>query len=627
MTEKDSSKRIRLTVQGGPTREFPGDRTFVIGRSQNADFSIPHPNLSREHVRISLKAGEVWMEDLGSANGTFVQGQRVPAKSLVKIKPHYRILLGTGSNVLISLEAIDESESMAEYADSTQSRDVDPAAAREVTRNVNAPVGAGVRQAPIAPDYTAGSSTVGSQKPNRELELTASRAVSIALERPAPIEPTRSETSNRYERTEPRENPIRTERVEGTRTGITRSKSRAPGAPGGSGYELDFPQQHFPQEAKKEKLAELRIIEAKKQRVIEDIQYKEREVDDLRSKIRVLREDAVKLKEQTDAYKRELAPMEQRRQELESVVSELEQVYEEKIDALESGFADLKATLEESHSVRMARADKDHKEKMRRLDEEYSRKLHELEAGTKALHAEGVALRERLTDEKRHLEETLKKVREEKEAIEAERNLAKVRIDTEMAQMQGAKLKLENEHEGLRRDRERIANEVRGIHERVKQERVKLEDAKKSLASTTGDRDSLLRSIEEIKINEAQNLKRIDEMRATVAQLEGRSKALEATIRQAEHDAETIRRRAKEEADQYRQAMQDQADAERALARKNAETQAAQIVSNAESEATTRIKAAEVQSAARLQAAEAQASARVQADVDEQKTRIAADDS
>lgn len=518
MSEKESLKRIRLTVEGGPTREFPGDRTFVIGRSQNVDFSIPHPNLSREHVRISLKDGDVWLEDLGSANGTFVQGQRIPAKSVVKIKPQFRVLLGTGSNVVITIEAVESSEPLI-----------------------------------LAPH------------PKGDLDLPAAYERTKTSQRPLPT----SSTSSQIE-------------FEASKTS---TKSRAK-------LELDFPTQHFPQEAKKEKLAELRIMEAKKQRVLEDIQYKEREVDDLRSKARSLREECLKLKEQSEGYKKEIQPLEARKVDLEGRVAELDTTYEEKIDSLELGFVDLKQTLEESHSLRMARADKDYKEKVRRMDEDYARKLQELENETVSVRREGERLRDTLINEKREFEENLKRVRNEAENLEAERRLAKVRIDTDMAQLQGAKMKLENELEHIRRKHEKVTNETNGCIELGRAERAKLENARKALVE-----------IENIMQTESKNIRHIEELKGTIRGLEDKAQGIEANLKQADLDATAIRQAGREDAERFKRAAQEQAEEFLRETRKNAEAQALARVETAEAQALARIEAADAQANARMEKA------------------------
>jgi diguanylate cyclase (GGDEF)-like protein len=54
----------------------------VIGRANDVDISISDPRISRKHVRISLCDGEAVIEDMGSTNGTFVNGTRVRRDTL-----------------------------------------------------------------------------------------------------------------------------------------------------------------------------------------------------------------------------------------------------------------------------------------------------------------------------------------------------------------------------------------------------------------------------------------------------------------------------------------------------------------------------------------------------------------
>jgi len=49
---------------------------LVIGR-ENADLTIDDAEVSRRHVAVRLEGGQLEVEDLGSANGTFVNGSRI----------------------------------------------------------------------------------------------------------------------------------------------------------------------------------------------------------------------------------------------------------------------------------------------------------------------------------------------------------------------------------------------------------------------------------------------------------------------------------------------------------------------------------------------------------------------
>jgi hypothetical protein len=62
----------------GAGSEHPVDGELILGREHStADLVIPDPGVSRRHARILPQNGGVIVEDLGSSNGTYVNGQRI----------------------------------------------------------------------------------------------------------------------------------------------------------------------------------------------------------------------------------------------------------------------------------------------------------------------------------------------------------------------------------------------------------------------------------------------------------------------------------------------------------------------------------------------------------------------
>ena len=49
----------------------------VIGRREDCDLRIPLGEISRKHCRLIMEDGTLRLEDLGSSNGTYHNGQRV----------------------------------------------------------------------------------------------------------------------------------------------------------------------------------------------------------------------------------------------------------------------------------------------------------------------------------------------------------------------------------------------------------------------------------------------------------------------------------------------------------------------------------------------------------------------
>lgn len=58
-------------------RVFPVNAKTLVGRSKECDLTLAAAHLSRRHAELSIKDGLMYVKDLGSANGTYVNGQRV----------------------------------------------------------------------------------------------------------------------------------------------------------------------------------------------------------------------------------------------------------------------------------------------------------------------------------------------------------------------------------------------------------------------------------------------------------------------------------------------------------------------------------------------------------------------
>ncbi len=66
-------------------------REVVIGRSSDCDLVLEDVLVSRRHARIQQKDGKVWIEDLNSSNGVFVNGKKITARQAISEKDKVRI--------------------------------------------------------------------------------------------------------------------------------------------------------------------------------------------------------------------------------------------------------------------------------------------------------------------------------------------------------------------------------------------------------------------------------------------------------------------------------------------------------------------------------------------------------
>jgi FHA domain/Protein of unknown function (DUF3662) len=81
-TSVQRSFRLR-TVEGvPPDGVYRVDKTTRIGRSEESGIVLLDPSVSRAHAVVEVAAGEAIVRDLGSTNGTFVNGRRVEAEAL-----------------------------------------------------------------------------------------------------------------------------------------------------------------------------------------------------------------------------------------------------------------------------------------------------------------------------------------------------------------------------------------------------------------------------------------------------------------------------------------------------------------------------------------------------------------
>lgn len=104
MAEKD----YQLVVQEGPK---PGqvfdlvNSSMILGRDELADIIIVDPEVSRQHVQFTETETGYRLQDLGSTNGTFVNGRSIAAEG-VDLEPGQEIRLG--STIVLLYQLVDD---------------------------------------------------------------------------------------------------------------------------------------------------------------------------------------------------------------------------------------------------------------------------------------------------------------------------------------------------------------------------------------------------------------------------------------------------------------------------------------------------------------------------------------
>jgi len=82
--------RYQLVYRATPYPLFEGEN--VVGRSAGVTVVIDAQGISRRHARLLIRGERIFLEDLGSKNGTFVEGRRVVER--ISIQEGTEIRLG-----------------------------------------------------------------------------------------------------------------------------------------------------------------------------------------------------------------------------------------------------------------------------------------------------------------------------------------------------------------------------------------------------------------------------------------------------------------------------------------------------------------------------------------------------
>jgi pSer/pThr/pTyr-binding forkhead associated (FHA) protein len=105
---------VTLTMLNGPLAgheyEFRDPAVYVLGRAEECYPRLTddpeHQDVSRHHCLLSINPPEVWAQDLGSKNGTYVNGEKIgqrmrlgAAEGAVPVNPANRRPLRDGDEI------------------------------------------------------------------------------------------------------------------------------------------------------------------------------------------------------------------------------------------------------------------------------------------------------------------------------------------------------------------------------------------------------------------------------------------------------------------------------------------------------------------------------------------------
>src|SRR6185436_2040019 len=71
-----------LSADGQSKYDVRDGAPMLVGRAPTCDVPVFDPTVSRRHAELTLVAGGVKVTDLGSANGTFVNGEKITDRTV-----------------------------------------------------------------------------------------------------------------------------------------------------------------------------------------------------------------------------------------------------------------------------------------------------------------------------------------------------------------------------------------------------------------------------------------------------------------------------------------------------------------------------------------------------------------
>lgn len=123
---------------------------MIVGRSDECDLKVQDGHPSRRHARLTLAEGKLWVEDLGSANGTFVNDRQISEPT--ELRPGDRLAFDLATFVVASPQADDQATVVRRAPPDADATVVRPAPAAAPPKSQDAQPAAPQKPPPVPPE-------------------------------------------------------------------------------------------------------------------------------------------------------------------------------------------------------------------------------------------------------------------------------------------------------------------------------------------------------------------------------------------------------------------------------------------------------------------------------------------
>ncbi|WP_193771377.1 FHA domain-containing protein [Candidatus Magnetaquicoccus inordinatus] len=93
-------------VAKNPASAVGAEESFLIGRSARADLRMNEPTISKQHARLEWRENQLWLVDLGSANGTTLNNRPLLPQVARVVRAGDRVSFGKNEFVFLSPERL-----------------------------------------------------------------------------------------------------------------------------------------------------------------------------------------------------------------------------------------------------------------------------------------------------------------------------------------------------------------------------------------------------------------------------------------------------------------------------------------------------------------------------------------
>ncbi len=152
---------FRMVMRSGPSvgKVYPLDKNeLFVGRDLSNDIVINDPEISRRHARLYAQGNSYVLEDLGSTNGSFVNGQRLMGPNV--LRPGDTVTFGERMSMVFESSDFDQDATVVNPTSRPSYEDQSPVQVYNTPPAYNPP--------PPPPAYTPSQQTAYPPQGNRQ---------------------------------------------------------------------------------------------------------------------------------------------------------------------------------------------------------------------------------------------------------------------------------------------------------------------------------------------------------------------------------------------------------------------------------------------------------------------------